>query len=85
MDEYTANHLSISMLDISSLSDYTYFPWTVPQALAPQHTISASTIARPTFDITFLALPCNIKKSSVPLQLFRTGILINLSVAIGLA
>jgi hypothetical protein len=75
--EYAADHPSISMLDINSPSNYTYFPWTLPPALVPQDGTSAPMAARPTFDIAFPALPDSAVLPKAPLQRVREGILIN--------
>ena len=75
--EYAIDHPSISMLDINSPSNYTYFPWTLPPALVPPNGISAPMAARPTFDIAFPALPDSAGQPITPLQRVRDGILIN--------
>jgi hypothetical protein len=75
--EYAADHPSISMLDINSPSNYTYYPWTLPPALVPRDGTSAPMAARPTFDIAFPALPDIAGQPQAPLQRVREGILIN--------
>jgi Glycosyl hydrolase family 47 len=75
--EYAADHPSISMLDINSPSNYTYFPWTLPTTLVPQQGVCAPMAARPTFDIAFPALPNSAGQPGAPLQRVREGILIN--------
>ena len=75
--EYAADHPSISMLDINSPSNYTYFPWTLPPALVPPDGISAPMAALPTFDLAFPALPDSAGQATAPLQRVREGILIN--------
>ena len=76
LGEYAADHPSISLLDISSPSNFTYFPWTLPPELVPRHATSAPMAARPTFDISFPVLP-SPGLTTPHLQRVREGILIN--------
>ena len=76
LGDYAVDHASITLSDISSPSNYTYFPWTLPPQLVPTGAISAAMAARPTFDITFPPLPNN-GLPSPPLQRVKDGILIN--------
>lgn len=77
LGDYAADHPSISLSDISSPSNYTYYPWTLPPELMPQDGTSASIAARPTFDISFPAIPNIATQPNSPLQRVREGILIN--------
>lgn len=76
LGEYTDDHPSISLSDISSPSNYTYFPWTLPPSLIPFDAKSDKMQNQPTFDISFPTLP-NSGQSSPPLQRVKEGILIN--------
>lgn len=73
---YSTNQPSISISDLQSPSNYTYFPWTLPADLIPWNATSALIAPRPTFDISFPPLP-NMQPSLAPLQRVREGIFIN--------
>lgn len=75
--EYAADHPSISMLDINSPSNYTFFPWTLPPALVPRYGVSALMAPWPTFDIAFPPLPDSAGQPQAPLQRVKEGILIH--------
>ncbi|OAX84746.1 hypothetical protein ACJ72_00885 [Emergomyces africanus] len=51
--EYAIDHPSISMSDLISPSNYTYFPWTLPLEVIPPDATSAPMALRPTLDLTF--------------------------------
>ncbi|EEH18851.2 hypothetical protein PABG_01170 [Paracoccidioides brasiliensis Pb03] len=51
--EYVVDHPSISMSDLISPSNYTYFPWTLPLEVIPPGATSAPMAVRPTLDLTF--------------------------------
>ncbi|KAL8869099.1 MAG: hypothetical protein Q9174_004524, partial [Haloplaca sp. 1 TL-2023] len=74
--EHSADHPSISLSDIRSPSNYTYFPWTLPPELVPWNATSDKMTARPTFDITF---PTQNNGILTPgsLQRVLNGILVN--------
>ena len=74
--EYAVDHPSISLQDIQSPSNYTYFPWTLPPELVSYNATSAPLMSRPSFDISFPALP-NMGTPVAPLQRVKEGILIN--------
>lgn len=75
--EYSSDHPSISLADMRSPSNYTYFPWTLPLELIPYNGISSKIVARPTFDITFPPLPNRVNLGPGMLQRIGSGILIN--------
>jgi Glycosyl hydrolase family 47 len=78
LGEYAADHPSISVSDITSPSNYTYFPWTLPPSLIPHNATSAPMPAKPTFDISFPTLPnTGTTQATPPLQRVKEGILIN--------
>ena len=74
--EYSSDHPSISISDVRSPSNYTYYPWTLPPELVPWDAISTIIASRPAFDITFPSTP-NTVLSPGMLQRVVNGILIN--------
>lgn len=73
--EFNADHPSISISDIQSPSNYTYYPWTLPVELIPHNAMSSLLATRATFDLSFPNLPSNLQIS--PLQRVEEGILVN--------
>ncbi|EAW10889.1 glycoside hydrolase family 47 protein [Aspergillus clavatus NRRL 1] len=55
--EYASDHPSISVSDLSSPSNYTFYPWTLPPELVPSNGTSSPMAIRPTLDISFPAIP----------------------------
>lgn len=76
LGEYAADHPSITLSDLSSPSNYTYYPWTLPLGMIPYNATSSLIPTRPTLDISFPALS-NPGQPAPPLQRVREGILIN--------
>ena len=74
--EYSRDHPSITLSDVRSPSNYTYFPWTLPLELIPHNCTSSAITTRPTYDITFPALPNSVLTPGM-LQRVSNGILIN--------
>lgn len=74
--EYSRDHPSISISDVRSPSNYTYFPWTLPLDLVPHNGICSKITARSTFDITFPSNP-NTSLGPGALQRVLNGILVN--------
>ena len=74
--EYSRDHPSISISDVRSPSNYTYFPWTLPLKLIPHNATCSKITARHTFDITFPTGP-NMLMGPGFLQRVGNGILIN--------
>ena len=74
--EYSSDHPSISISDVRSPSNYTYFPWTLPLYMIPYNATCAKITSRQTFDITFPAQP-NALLGPGFLQRVGNGILIN--------
>lgn len=74
--EYSRDHPSISISDVRSPSNYTYFPWTLPLELIPHNATCKQITAKHTFDITFPAGP-NMLMGPGFLQRVGNGILIN--------
>ena len=74
--EYSSDHPSISISDIRSPSNYTYFPWTLPPELIPYNATCTKIVSRPTFDITFPTDPSVVLNPGM-LQRVLHGILVN--------
>ena len=74
--EYSSDHPSISISDIRSPSNYTYYPWTLPPELVPWNATCAMKNSRPTFDITFPSNPSTVLSPGM-LQRVLNGILVN--------
>ncbi|KAI4288247.1 MAG: hypothetical protein L6R35_002486 [Caloplaca aegaea] len=74
--EYSADHPSVSISDVRSPSNYTYFPWTLPLELVPPNATCDKMTARPTFDITFPTHPHGVLTPG-SLQRVLNGILVN--------
>ncbi|KAL1624785.1 hypothetical protein SLS56_007585 [Neofusicoccum ribis] len=74
--EFNADHPSISLSDIQSPSNYTYYPWTLPPHLIPHNGTSSKMVARATFDLSFPNLP-NTMLNTGSLQRIGGGILVN--------
>lgn len=74
--DYSADHPSVTMQDMSSPSNYTYYPWTLPLELVPYNGVSAKMAMKPTFDLSFPALP-NVGLDFGMIQKIDGGILIN--------
>jgi hypothetical protein len=74
--EFSSDHPSISLSDLHSPTNHTYYPWTLPLGLVPWNGTSAAMTGRPTFDISFPALP-NMVHGPGNLQRVNDGILIN--------
>jgi hypothetical protein len=73
--EYANDHPSVSFSDLSSPSNYTLYPWTLPPELIPHNATSAPMAIRPTLDISFPPHPSMILGPGA-LERVRDGILI---------
>ena len=76
LGEYASDHPSITLSDISSPSNYTYYPWTLPPEMVPWNATSSTVHSRPTIDISFPAMSIP-GVTAPPLQRVKDGILIN--------
>ena len=73
--EFSADHPSISLSDIRSPSNYTYYPWTLPPELIPHNATSSPMAVRTTFDLSFPNMPSTSLAGA--LQRVQEGILVN--------
>ncbi|KAF1936030.1 hypothetical protein EJ02DRAFT_459857 [Clathrospora elynae] len=73
--EFSADHPSISMSDVRSPSNYTYYPWTLPPELVPRNATSSPMAVRTTFDLSFPNMPNTLQVGA--LQRVQEGILVN--------
>jgi hypothetical protein len=55
--EYAHDHPSVTVSDLSSPTNYTFYPWTLPDELVPFNATSSPMTSRPTLDISFPAIP----------------------------
>lgn len=74
--EYSRDHPSISVSDIRSPSNYTYFPWTLPLELVPHDGMCSKITAKTSFDITFPSSPNTVLGPGM-LQRVLNGVLVN--------
>lgn len=70
------DHHSVSMSDLSSPTNYTFYPWTLPPQLVPYNATSAPMALLPTLDISFPSLPGGINLGAGSLERIRDGILV---------
>ncbi|KAF2875774.1 glycosyl hydrolase family 47-domain-containing protein [Massariosphaeria phaeospora] len=73
--EFNSDHPSISISDIQSPSNFTFYPWTLPPELVPINGISSLMASRDTFDLSFPSLPNTVQVGG--LQRVLEGILVN--------
>ena len=73
--DYASDHPSISVSDLSSPTNYTFYPWTLPPELVPFNATSSPMTIRPTLDISFPALPGMVIGPG-SLERVRDGILV---------
>ena len=75
MVEFSSDHPSISVSDIQSPSNYTYYPWTLPPELVPHNATSSKMTVRATFDLSFPNMPSNVQTGTM--QRVHEGILVS--------
>lgn len=73
--EFAANHPSVTLSDLYSPSNYTFFPWTLPVEVIPYNAISAPMSLRPGLDLSFPPLKNSIL-SRASLERVENGVLI---------
>lgn len=69
-------HQSVFVSDLSSPTNYTFYPWTLPPQLVPFDAVSAPMAMRPTLDISFPSLPGGVNLGPGALERVRDGILV---------
>lgn len=70
------DHPSVSVSDLSSPTNYTFYPWTLPPQLVPFNGTSAPMAIRPTLDISFPSLPGGVNLGFGALERVRDGIFV---------
>lgn len=73
--EYASDHPSVSISDLSSPTNYTFFPWTLPAELVPFNATSSPMTIRPAVDISFPAIP-GLSMGPGSLERIGNGILV---------
>ncbi len=74
--EFSSAHPSITISDLHSPSNHTFYPWTLPPYLMPANGTTSKLALRPTFDISFPVQP-NTVLGLGTLQRLEEGILVN--------
>ena len=74
--EYSADHPSISIADVTSPTNYTFFPWTLPADLIPPGAICSTIKSSATFEISFPQDAGTVLGLGL-LQRITNGILVN--------
>ncbi|KAJ5782152.1 hypothetical protein N7457_003926 [Penicillium paradoxum] len=74
--EGSSGHQSVFVSDLSSPTNYTFYPWTLPPQLVPFNATSAPMAVRPTLDISFPALPGGVNLGPGALERVRDGVLV---------
>ncbi|KAF3385561.1 ER degradation-enhancing alpha-mannosidase-like protein 1 [Penicillium rolfsii] len=72
------DHPGVSVSDLTSPTNYTFYPWTLPPQLVPFDGTSAPMAIRPTLDISFPSLPGGVNLGSGALERVRDGIFIKI-------
>ena len=70
------NQPGVSVSDLSSPTNYTYYPWTLPPHLVPFNATSAPMAIRPTMDISFPSLPGGVNLGANALERVRDGVFV---------
>lgn len=74
--ENSPGHQSVFVSDLSSPTNYTFYPWTLPPQLVPFNATSAPMAVRPTLDISFPSLPGGVNMGPGALERVRDGVLV---------
>ncbi|KAJ6121406.1 hypothetical protein N7512_003871 [Penicillium capsulatum] len=74
--EGSSSHPGVTVSDLVSPTNYTYYPWTLPPQLVPFNATSAPMAVRPTLDISFPSLPGGINLGPGALERVRDGIFV---------
>lgn len=73
--EFGPDHPSVTLSDLHSPSNYTFFPWTLPNEVVSPDATSRPMAVRPTLDLSFPPLPNSIL-SPASLKRVEDGVLI---------
>jgi hypothetical protein len=74
--EFSADHPSVSLSDIQSPSNYTYYPWTLPPEYIPRNATSSAISYKTTFDLSFPNMPNTLQAGGLQ-RVDEGGILVN--------
>ncbi|KAL4875501.1 seven-hairpin glycosidase [Aspergillus karnatakaensis] len=75
LEDPTKESPGVTVADLTSPTNYTFFPWTLPLELVPPNATSSLMAVRPTLDISFPAVP-GMSQGPGSLERVRDGILI---------
>lgn len=74
--EDSPDHPSVSVSDLTSPTNYTFYPWTLPPQLVPFNGTSAPMAIRPTLDISFPVLPGGVNLGPAALERVPNGVFV---------
>lgn len=74
--EDSPDHPSVAGSDLTSPTNYTFYPWTLPPQLVPFNGTSAPMTVRPTLDISFPALPGGVNLGPGALERVPNGVFV---------
>lgn len=74
--EGSPKHQSVFVSDLTSPTNYTFYPWTLPPQLVPFNATSAPMAVRPTLDISFPSLPGGVNLGTGSLERVRDGVFV---------
>lgn len=74
--EPSPDHPGMSMSDLISPTNYTFYPWTLPPQLVPFNATSAPMATRPTLDISFPSLPGGVNLGPGALERVSNGVFV---------
>ncbi|KAL2864890.1 glycoside hydrolase family 47 protein [Aspergillus lucknowensis] len=75
LEDHTKDRAGVTVADLTSPTNYTFFPWTLPPELVPFNATSSLMSVRPTLDISFPAVP-GLAHGPGVLERVRDGILV---------
>ncbi|KAL4901811.1 hypothetical protein BDW74DRAFT_70614 [Aspergillus multicolor] len=75
LEEPTEDHAGVTIAELTSPTNYTYFPWTLPPELVPFNATSSLMAIRPTLDISFPTVP-GMASGPGSLERVQDGILV---------
>ncbi|KAL3465130.1 glycosyl hydrolase family 47-domain-containing protein [Aspergillus heterothallicus] len=75
LEDHAKDRAGVTVADLTSPSNYTFFPWTLPPELVPYNATSSLMAVRPTLDISFPAVP-GMAHGPGLLERVRDGILV---------